>query len=200
MTLSKHAPECASLNASVSGMEAFMAWEFTVLHWFESIHMPILDILMKIITAFGNGGIFWILLTVILLFTKKYRKCGVAMAFSLIASLIFTNLLLKNLLLRPRPFWVDTTFNLIVTAPTDFSFPSGHSSASFAAATAFFCQKKIPGIILLVLAAAIALSRLYLTVHYPTDVLAGLVLGVIYGVIGSLAANMFCKKFNISQT
>lgn len=175
-----------------------MAWEFTVLHWFESIHMPILDVLMKIITMFGNGGVFWILLTVALLFTKKYRKCGIAMAVSLIASLIFTNLLLKNILLRPRPFWVDTTFNLIVTAPTDFSFPSGHSSASFAAATAFFMQKKFPGIILLILAVLIGISRLYLTVHYPTDVLAGIVLGIIYGVVGSFAANYINKKFNLN--
>lgn len=177
-----------------------MAWEFTVLHWFESLHMPVLDVIMKLITAFGNGGVFWILFTVFLLFTKKYRSCGIAMAAALIASFIFTNLMIKNLMLRPRPFWVDSSFNLIITAPTDFSFPSGHSSASFAAAVAFFMQKKKQGIILLALAAAIGISRLYLMVHYPTDVLAGIALGAVYGVIGSFIARFICQKFNINQT
>ncbi|MGN0406651.1 MAG: phosphatase PAP2 family protein [Bacteroides sp.] len=176
-----------------------MSWEFTVLHWFESLHNPVTDAVMKAVTMLGNAGIFWILLTVSLLFIKKYRKCGIAMACSLTLSFIFTNILLKNLVLRPRPFWVDPTFNLIVKAPADFSFPSGHSSASFAAATACFAQKKKPGIILLILASAIAFSRLYLTVHYPTDVLAGLILGLIYGVVGSLITNCIYKKINTNQ-
>lgn len=177
-----------------------MSWELELLHWFETIHTPLLDAFMKAVTLLGNAGIFWILLTVVLLCTKRYRRCGIAMSFALILSLIFTNGLLKNLIMRPRPFWIDTSFNLIVAAPSDYSFPSGHSSASFAAAMACFMLKKRTGAILLCLAALISLSRLYLTVHYPTDILAGMLLGIIYGIAGSLIVKRIFLKRDVINT
>lgn len=119
-----------------------MAWELSLLHWFESIHTPVLDTIMKAITLLGNAGIFWILLTAAFLCFKQTRRCGLAMALSLVFSLIFTNIIIKPLVMRPRPFWIDPSFNLLVTAPTDFSFPSGHSSASFAGAVACLTQDR----------------------------------------------------------
>jgi len=92
--------------------------------------------------------------------------------------------------MRPRPFWIDPSFNLLVTAPTDFSFPSGHSSASFAGAVACLTQDRKKGVILVILAALIAVSRMYLTVHFPTDVLAGTILGIIYGIAGGKLCNI----------
>jgi len=176
-----------------------MAWELSLLHWFETLHTPVLNTIMKCITSLGNAGIFWILLTLVCLCIARYRRCGAAMALALIFSLIFTNLIIKNIVVRPRPFWVDPTFNLLISAPTDYSFPSGHSSASFAAAAACFSQRRKEGIALLVLAALIAFSRLYFTVHYPTDVLCGILLGCVYGAAGGIITNKIVKRFNIGQ-
>lgn len=167
-----------------------MAWELSLLHWFESIHTPVLDTIMKAITLLGNAGIFWILLTAAFLCFKQTRRCGLAMALSLVFSLIFTNIIIKPFVMRPRPFWIDPSFNLLVTAPTDFSFPSGHSSASFAGAVACLTQDRKKGVILVILAALIAVSRMYLTVHFPTDVLAGTILGIIYGIAGGKLCNI----------
>ena len=159
--------------------------EIQILHWFESLHNPITNPIMYGITSLGNGGIFWIILAaaMLLIFPKKYRKVGLSMAIALILSLIFCNGIMKHLWARPRAFWVegqnfvvgDQFENLygIFQSIHDYSFPSGHSSASFAAATAIFMWRKKEGTAALILAALIAVSRLYLTVHYPSDVLVG---------------------------
>lgn len=164
-------------------------WELSLLHWFQSIHGPVLDVIMKSVTFLGNIGIFWIILALVFLFIPRYRQCGVSMAFALILSLIFTNVLIKNIVARPRPFAVDPSLLncFLLKKPTDWSFPSGHSSASFAASVAYFCNngRKKSGAALIALAALISVSRLYLSVHFPTDVIAGIVLGIIYGISGA---------------
>lgn len=175
-------------------------WELSVLHWFQSIHNPVLDVIMKSVTFLGNIGIFWILLALVFLFIPKYRQCGTSMAFALILSVIFTNVLIKNLVARARPFAVDPTLLdcFIVKQPTDWSFPSGHSAASFAASVAFFCNKgrKKTGALLIVLATLISISRLYLSVHFPTDVIAGIILGILYGIAGAFIARMTIFRNN----
>ena len=132
---------------------------------------------------------YLILLKIFLIFPKKYRKVGLSMAIALILSLIFCNGIMKHLWARPRAFWVegqhfvvgDQFENLygIFQSIHDYSFPSGHSSASFAAATAIFMWRKKEGTAALILAALIAVSRLYLTVHYPSDVLVGTITGIL---------------------
>ena len=161
-----------------------MNWELSVLHWFESLHNPVLDPVMKGLTFLGNAGCFWIALAVVLLFFKRIRKIGITMAVSLVLSLIFTNLIIKNLVNRTRPFVADPTLlqTMLVKLPSDSSFPSGHTSASVAAAVAIFTRNKKWGIPAVVLAVLIGVSRLYLTVHFPTDVIAGLLLGIVYGI------------------
>ena len=162
--------------------------ELQILHWFESLHNPVTDPVMYAITCLGNAGIFWILLCAVFLFIpvfKKDRKLGLSMAIGLILSLIMCNGIMKNLSARIRPFNVDPTFeNLygIFNGIKDWSFPSGHTSASFAAALAIILWDRKKGIPAVILAALIAVSRLYLTVHFPTDVIAGLLLGIIYGI------------------
>ncbi len=113
------------------------------------------------------------------LILPKYRKCGVRMAIALILDLILCNLVLKPLAARPRPCWIDEQVKLLVAAPKDYSFPSGHSAASFAAAVSIFVMHKKEGAAALILACLIAFSRLYLFVHFPTDVLAGIAVGFI---------------------
>lgn len=168
--------------------------ELDILHWFESLHNPVLDFLMYQITCLGDGGFIWILTAAALLFMlpKRYRKTGLTVAAALIFSLIMCNGIMKNAYQRVRPFHADTTFeNLynVFDGIHDWSFPSGHTSASFAAAVAIWLWNKKEGAAALVLATLISLSRLYLTVHYPTDVAVSVILGSLYGA----AAYFFVK-------
>ena len=140
----------------------------------QHLRTDMLTPFMKIVTFLGNGGWFWILCAVVLLAIPKTRKTGYAAVFSLIFGAIVTNLLLKNIVARPRPFAEIEALIPLIAKPTDFSFPSGHTTASFAVALVMLrmLPKKI-GIPAVVLAALVAFSRLYLGVHYPTDVLVG---------------------------
>lgn len=184
--------------------------ELEILHWFESLHNPVLDAIMYAITSLGNAGAIWIILSLafVTILRKKYGKAGWSMAIGLVLSLIMCNLIMKNAFARVRPFDVDPTFeNLfgIFDGIDDWSFPSGHTSASFAAAAALFMWKKKEGIAALVLATVIAFTRLYLTVHYPSDVLVSIVLGTIYGIAGYyivkfIAAKLESKKVAAKET
>lgn len=146
----------------------------------QHLRTDMLTPFMKIVTFLGNGGWFWILCAVVLLAIPKTRKTGYAAVLSLIFGVIVTNLLLKNIVARPRPFAEIEALIPLIAKPTDFSFPSGHTTASFAVALVMLrmLPKKI-GIPAVVLAALVAFSRLYLGVHYPTDVLAGFVVALV---------------------
>ena len=146
----------------------------------QHLRTDMLTPLMKFVTFLGNGGWFWILCAVVLLAIPKTRKTGYAAVLSLIFGVIVTNLLLKNIVARPRPFAEIEALIPLIAKPTDFSFPSGHTTASFAVALVMLrmLPKKI-GIPAVVLAALVAFSRLYLGVHYPTDVLAGFVVALV---------------------
>ena len=180
--------------------------EIQILHWFETLHNPITNPIFYVITTLGNAGWFWIVLAVLMLtvLPKKYKKAGLTMAIALILSLIFCNGIMKHLWARPRAFWVvgqnfvvgNEFENLygIFNSIHDYSFPSGHSSASFAAAVSIFMWRKKEGSAALVLAALIAFSRLYFTVHYPTDVLVGTITGALYGVAAYFIVKAIINK------
>lgn len=157
--------------------------EFTFLYMLQQLHTDILDRLMVFVTGLGNFGFIWIVLAVVLLFIKKYRRCGTMMLLAMAVGFIFGNLLLKNLIARPRPCWIDSSVRLLIDNPTDFSFPSGHTISSVAAATAIFINSKKAGLIAFLPVALIAFSRMYLFVHFPTDILAGAVIGAMSGGI-----------------
>ena len=148
----------------------------------ERFACPFLDAVMPLITSLANGGIIWIIAAVLLLIFKKSRKTGFSVALALITGLIIGNLILKNLVGRIRPYEFNEGVEILVARLSDYSFPSGHTLASFEAATALLIRDKRLGVPALVLAVAIAFSRLYLYVHYPTDVLAGIILGVLIGI------------------
>lgn len=180
--------------------------EIQILHWFETLHNPITNPIFYVITTLGNAGWFWIVLAVLMLtvLPKKYKKAGLTMAIALILSLIFCNGIMKHLWARSRAFWVvgqnfvvgNEFENLygIFNSIHDYSFPSGHSSASFAAAVSIFMWRKKEGSAALVLAALIAFSRLYFTVHYPTDVLVGTITGALYGVAAYFIVKALMNK------
>ena len=119
-----------------------MSWEFTLLDALQCIHTPVLDKLMVGVTFLGDAGWFWIALGVLLLFTKKYRKTGILILTALCFSALFANLMLKPLVARERPCWINESVHLLVAMPKDYSFPSGHTQASFASATAIFHVNK----------------------------------------------------------
>ena len=169
------------------------SFEISILEFVHSlIACEWLDIFFKNFTALGNGGAIWIAITGIMLISPKTRKCGITMAIGLILCLIFGNLLLKPLIARTRPFDVKTTLEIIIPQPTDFSFPSGHTFASFASACTIFKSFRKCGTAALIFAVLMAFSRLYLCVHYPTDVLAGSILGII---ISYASSRIYCKFF-----
>ena len=159
--------------------------ELQVLDALQTIHNPVLDTLMCAITRLGDAGIFWILLCMVLLILPKTRRSGVILMAALLVDLVICNGILKPLVHRIRPFDVKTGIELLVKRPIDFSFPSGHTAASFASVMALYLAgEKRLWIPALVLAVLIAFSRLYLYVHYPTDVLGGVVIGVMAGALG----------------
>lgn len=156
-----------------------MDWEFAVLNFLQTIHTKIGDAFFSTITHLGDGGIFWILLTLLFLCIKKYRKYGMTMAFAMLFGVLIGNLTLKPLIARVRPYDVNTAIEILIKKPHDFSFPSGHTLASFAASISILWYNKKLGISAVIVAVLIAFSRMYLYVHYPTDVLAGAVIGII---------------------
>lgn len=175
-----------------------MNWELSFLDWIQELFQnEVMDVLMPAVSALGNAGICWIILALILLVLPRTRKTGLACATALILMLVTGNLILKPLVGRLRPFTVNTAVELLIPAPTDFSFPSGHTFASFAAASAILKDNRRLGIPALILAVLIAFSRLYLYVHYPTDVLCGALLGIAAGLIGNRFAGWAAGRFTI---
>ncbi|MDR1193801.1 MAG: phosphatase PAP2 family protein [Peptococcaceae bacterium] len=161
---------------------ALNQWELTLLDRLaDAFHCGFLDAVMPALTFLGDGGWFWILLACLLLLRKPTRRMGLTVGLALLLSLLVGNIILKPLVARIRPFDLNEAIQLLIPPPGDFSFPSGHTQASFAAATAIYCYHKRAGRWCLALAALIGFSRLYLYAHYPSDVLAGLVIGVALG-------------------
>ena len=172
-----------------------MSFELNILDWFQTLHTPMLDKFMTSVTKLGNAGIFWIILTVIFLIIPKMRKTGVIMAAALLTDLLICNVFLKNLVARIRPYDVNTTVELLVAKLHDYSFPSGHTAASFASVTALYLAgEKRLWIAALVISCMIAVSRLYLYVHYPTDVLGGIIFGCLSGWIGYRIVKLIEEK------
>ena len=171
---------------------SFLAEHFDlpILRWIAAhLHNAFGDAVMPLITLLGDAGIFWIAVAVVLLFFPKTRKIGLGMGAALLMGLLICNVTLKPLVARIRPYDYEllhfgNEIRLLVEAQHDFSFPSGHTIASFEAATVILLHNKKWGIGAMVLAVLIAFSRLYLYVHYPTDVLASVVLGIGIAFLG----------------
>jgi len=153
----------------------------------EHMRNTVCDVFFKGVTHLGDAGIFWILLTIVLLCFRQTRRAGIYSACALTASLVVNNLILKNLIGRTRPYELVDGLQCIVSPARDASFPSGHTGASFASAVSIYKQiYKKAAVLFIVLAALIAFSRLYVGIHYPTDVLGGAVTGIGIGLLVSV--------------
>ena len=162
-------------------MTASLQLEFQILNLIANMRTDLLDTMLPMISSFGDKGIGWIVLSVILICIPRYRKAGITMGLALIFCLLVGNMTLKPLIARPRPYTYFPEMTLLIAPLADFSFPSGHTFASFASATALFLYHKKAGIAAYILAAIIAFTRLYLYVHFPSDVIAGMLLGIFSG-------------------
>ena len=146
------------------------------------------------ITVLGDAGIFWIALAAVFLLIPKHRKMGLSMGVALMMGVVICNMILKPVVGRIRPYdyqleFFQKTIPLLIERQHDFSFPSGHTIASFEAAVAMLiCNKKL-GIPAMILAVLIAFSRMYLYVHYPTDVIASVILGTGLAFLGVFLVN-----------
>ena len=165
---------------------ALNLWEAGILAWIETLRGPILDPAILFFTHLGDSGLLFIALTLLLLLFPRTRKVGLATALALLCSLVFTNLILKNLFQRARP-WEAVGFLNNLVVEHDTSFPSGHTSAAFAFALALVrsdLKQRWAKVTAVVVAVLMGLSRLYVGAHYPTDVLVGFIVGDLAGLTG----------------
>ena len=191
-------------------MDAIYQFDYSILNWiYDNLHTPFGDGFFKFITHLGDAGWFWIALAALMLCFKKTRKIGMCMGVALVCGLLVGNVTLKPLIARIRPYdafdpndperlnkfyYMAREVQLLISPPHDYSFPSGHTLASFEGAGAiFFCNKKW-GIPALILAALIAFSRVYLYVQYFTDILVGAILGFGFAFFAYMAVGLLLKK------
>lgn len=181
---------------------AFMeSLDWLVLNWIQEIfRCKAGDLFMPMISFVCNRGEIWILIGVVLLFMKKHRKTGILLLAGLLAGFLIGNVFLKNALMRERPCWLNPDVVLLVKNPTDYSFPSGHTLASTIAAVILTKGNRRFGFWAIPLAILIGFSRLYLYVHFPTDVLGAVVLGCLIGsVVFSVGMRWLSKGFSGSK-
>lgn len=163
--------------------ETITQLDFSLLYRIQdTLRCGFLDFLMPKITFLGNAGLIWLCSAGIMLLTKRYRRSGVLLLAGLAVGLLIGNVAMKHLFARPRPCWLDPTVSLLIASPTDYSFPSGHTLSSVIAATVLTATDYRLGLAAIPLAALIAFSRLYLFVHFPSDVLVSVILGVAIGL------------------
>ena len=173
-----------------------LTFDMKVYQFAEQLRGPVFDQIMVFFTHMGDGGYFWIALSVVLLLFKKTRKYGLAMAGALAVASLLNSIVLKSLFDRPRPYVMDianwqrvATDGWMYEMPFEslkeksVSFPSGHTASSFAAAIGVFYIDKKKGIVPLIVAALIGFSRIYIHVHYPSDVVGGVITGVVFGLL-----------------
>ena len=179
--------------------DSFLSFDLSVFQWIQGIQNDFLDAVLVGITTLGNAGAIFIVLGLGLFITKKYRKAGFAVIVALLVMLICNDLFLKEFFARPRPFNLFDSdpqkyaewgrayiYPELVNKPSSYSFPSGHTSSAFAAAIALLWQNRKWGVPVTIFAALMGFSRIYVEVHYCTDVIAGVVSGAVCALVAVL--------------
>lgn len=175
-------------------------FDLVILEWIaNNLHNPILDKIFIILTTLGDNGFIWIIIALILLITKKYKKVGFLILCALLLNLILVNGLLKNIVQRARPFDAVPTVKLLISKPSSFSFPSGHTSSAFAAVGVIVPMMKKYRRYFIGLGLLIAFSRMYLFVHYPTDILGGVVMGILCAKIVLILVEIIYSRIKIKK-
>ena len=177
-------------------MEAILSFDAQALLWIqENFRAPFLSGILVFFSLIGNSGLCWIAVGLVLSFFKKTRKGGILLLLCLLGAYLVNDILIKPLVARVRPYEVVEGLEILVPPLSSFSFPSGHTNASFASAfalTAYFGKK---GAWAYLPALLISLSRCYVGVHYPTDVL----MGAVVGTLSALLVWVIWKKLGASR-
>lgn len=167
----------------------------------EHFRTQFLDTFFVGFTHLGDGGILWICISLILMIFRKTRRIGFVCAVSLMIGALVTNVTLKNIVARPRPFDTIQDLTVLIKYPTDYSFPSGHTTSWLASGTSMFLMlNKKYSYVFLILASIMGFSRLYVGVHYPTDVLCGLIIGVFSAIISYNIIRVIYKNRELELT
>lgn len=168
--------------------------DFSILNFIQFyLRSDFLDHVMIGISRLGNGGAIWIFIGVLLLFFKKYRRYGIMILTALLIEFLIVDVVLKPMVQRIRPYNINSEIELLVLPPKSYSFPSGHAGSSFAVATVIkFINKKFAAFVI-IFSILMAFSRLYLYVHFPSDVIAGILVGISCGL---LAIKIYDKFYN----
>ena len=176
-------------------MESFNMWESNIVLFVqENLRTDFMDPVWKFITSLGDEGIVPIALCILFLFFKKTRKVGITAGMSLALEAILINLTIKKLVGRTRPYVVNEAIEYITKRPSDNSFPSGHTGCMFAVASVlFYMMPKKVGIPAMIVASLVGISRLYVGVHYPTDIIGGFIIGMFTGFIAKLIVEKVCE-------
>lgn len=166
-------------------LESLINFEGSILLFLQNyVRNPALNALLIPFTLSNNAGISCILIVAVFIYFKSLRKAGILMGISLLLEFLLNNLIIKNLFARIRPYEVIDGLILLVGKAPDYSFPSGHTGSAFALAVVIFMvMDRKYGVIALILASLMGFSRLYVGIHYPSDVLGGVILGVVTSVI-----------------
>ena len=181
-----------------------ISFDLPVLDWIQAnMQSGFMDKFMPFITKFGDHGTFWMIVAALLFLFPKTRKTGLGMAIAMMIGLLVCNVTLKPLVGRIRPYDLQAelgvAIQLLGERMHDFSFPSGHTIASFEAAVVMMMNSKKLGIPAMILAVLISFSRLYLYVHYPTDVIASIILGTLFALIGDALAGLITSKVHFGK-
>lgn len=171
-------------------MEYIFELDGNILLWIqEYIRNGFCTPILTFITNLGNSGAIWLIISIALLFPKKTRKVGIMALIAIGASYLINNLCLKNLVARTRPYEVIDGLKILIEKQKDLSFPSGHAGVAFSAATVYLLMlPKRYSVPAMIFAVIMGFSRLYVGVHYPTDVLAGTLIGI---AIGCVVVNVY---------
>lgn len=152
---------------------------------YNTFMTKLLDQIMIFFTTIGNAGMIWIALIIFLLIQKKTRKFGLLCLLALVSEYFINDMVIKNIIARERPF-IANNLDILIKAPIGYSMPSGHSASSFVMAGMFLLYKQKGRFLVLFLAMIIAYSRVYLHVHYMSDILVGAFVGLSIATIISL--------------
>lgn len=174
-------------------IESLVNLDISITEFFVNMtHSPIVDKIMVFFTSLGDAGFIWILCGIVFLIFKKTRTMGAALLLSLAFSFLISQLVIKELIDRSRPHMVVEGVNLLISVPRGSSFPSSHTATAFASAMSIFCFSKKYSIIALALAALIGFTRIYLCVHFLSDVIVGAIFGAAMGFF--ITRLLFFKK------
>lgn len=183
-------------------MNNILSIDFSILNTIQEWRTPLTDKIFSFITHLGSGGIIWIALVLILMIRPKDRLCGFKIAAGLLLGLLIGTLIIKNIVMRERPFNTDGALinsgNMIIPPPSDrYSFPSGHTLSSFTSAFLAFTHSRLLGVTATITAALIAFSRMYLYVHFPTDILGAIILSVPVALLANMLVNKIAKTVSL---